>query len=208
MKLVLATSNPGKVKQFHTLLKKLPLVNEVVTLQELGFTEDIAETGTTYEENSIIKAHTACQKTGMVSLGEDGGIEIDALPNQLGVYTARYHKELARDDKLKFILEQLKDVPDEKRTARFTAVVTCEFPNGDRIQTKHVVHGTLTKTFSETDIGMTFAPVFKPKGSDKVLAEYSPEELVKVNHRGLATEKFIAEWKTYIATHDMSIYEK
>lgn len=204
MKLVLATNNSGKVEQFKILLKDLEGVSQVVTLKELGILDDIAETGTTYQENSIIKAHTARLATNQICLAEDGGIEIDALPNKLGVYTARYHKELNKIQKLQHVLDLLKDVPDEKRTARFTAVITCEFPNGDRIQTKHVLEGTITKQMKQPDQGMSYAVIFQPKGSNKNLSEYNTQELVKINHRGLATQKFIAEWNNYLKTHDMS----
>lgn len=200
MKIVLATNNPGKVAQFRTLFKNVPNIT-LLTLDDIGYTTDIPETGNSYEENSAQKAQQVCKETGYICLGEDSGLNIDALPNILGLYTARYMQGANKQQKLESILALLKDVPEEKRTASFTSVVTCQFPNGDSIQTKGTIHGTITTEIVNMNYGMAYTPIFKPIGSNKTLSQLSEDELVQVNHRGIATKMFLAELETYLQTH-------
>lgn len=120
-KLVIASNNAGKLREFKALLT--PLDYEVFTQLELGV-EDVPETGTTFVENAIIKARNAALHTGLPALADDSGIEVDALNGAPGVYSARFSEPDATDEKNNALLiEKLKDVPEAQRTARYRAVL-------------------------------------------------------------------------------------
>ncbi|MBI5452106.1 non-canonical purine NTP pyrophosphatase, partial [Candidatus Gottesmanbacteria bacterium] len=123
--ILIASSNPGKIREIKEILKGVPF--ELKTMDEIGFNEEIPETGETFEENAIIKAKTIGEKTKLLTLAEDSGLEVDALEGRPGIYSARYANgsDLNRIDKL---LKELKRIPKEKRTARFRAVVALYIP--------------------------------------------------------------------------------
>lgn len=201
MKIVIASSNQGKLSQFKTLFKELSDQVEFLSLTDIGYDKEIIEDGTTYEENSLIKANQIVSETGYIALGEDSGLNIDALPGELGLYTARFGKGLTKQQKLELVLEKLKNVPHEKRIASFISVITCKFPNGDILQTKGTLHGHITTEIVNIDGGMAYTPIFVPVGSEKTLSQLTEEELVKVNHRGIAARKFVIEFLNYIKTN-------
>ena len=136
-KLLLATNNAGKVKEFRSLLQGIPF--ELVTPQDIGIKTEVAETGTTYEENARLKACALSKESGLLKLADDSGLEVDALNGEPGVMSARYAGKNASDtDRVKYLLSKMKDVPKEKRTARFRCVIaiakqdkTVEFCEGE-----------------------------------------------------------------------------
>ncbi len=201
IKIVIATHNPGKLSQFKALFQNLEKDVNFLTLSDIAYKKEIEETGTTYEENSLLKATTLCKETGIAALGEDSGLEIDALPNQLGLFTARFGKGMSKEEKLTSVLNQLKDVPWEKRTARFVSVISCVFPDGHMIQTKGEIRGHITQQIVNIDGGMSYTPIFIPEGSNLTLSQLSEEELVKVNHRGIAARKFVEELKQFVTNN-------
>jgi XTP/dITP diphosphohydrolase len=201
MKLIIATTNKDKLTQFKMLLGELKNV-ELLTLNDINYLDDIEETGTTYEQNSEIKADTICKATGLITLGEDSGLEIDALPNILGLYTARFEKQLTKKEKLEKILALLKNVPDEKRTARFVSAITCTFPNGHKIKAKAILEGHISHEIVNLENSSAYTPIFIKKGESEPQAILPKEEYFKQNHRALAIKKFINKFTKYVSANN------
>ena len=121
-KLLLATNNAGKVKEFRSLLQGIPF--ELVTPKDMGIDTEVEENGTTYEENARLKACALAKESGLLTLADDSGLEVDALNGEPGVMSARYAGKNASDaERVKYLLSKIKDVPKEKRTARFRCVI-------------------------------------------------------------------------------------
>lgn len=143
-KLLIATTNKGKLKEFQEFLKDLPL--EVVSLSDVSIDQDYAEKGKTYAENSEGKARFYAELSGLPSLSDDGGIEIDALGGAPGIHSKRWVGKDSTDEK---IIEKMKQValelPDNNRTAYFKTVVTVAFPNGEIIQETGEVKGEIAR---------------------------------------------------------------
>ena len=138
MKLVLASKNRHKLVELQTILGQLGL--EVVLESEVGVDVDVEETGTTFEENSLLKAKAVMEASGMAAIADDSGLEVDALDGAPGVYSARFGGLDSDEARTALLLEKLQGVPDEKRTARFVSVVTCVLPDG-RIVSAHDFKG-------------------------------------------------------------------
>ena len=143
MKILIATHNKKKKAELQRIL--LPLGIEIVTADDIGISlTDVEETGTTFEENSFLKADSGCKESGLPCIADDSGLAVDALGGAPGVYSARYAGEHGNDEKnIDKLLEALKDVPDEKRTAKFVCAVTCVFPDGKVIRTRGECHGVI-----------------------------------------------------------------
>jgi len=182
MKLALATNNKHKVVEIKAVLGDF--FDEMLTLQELGINQDIEETGTTLEENSLIKAKTICEMTGLPSLGDDTGLMVDALNGEPGIYSARYagleHDDAANRKKL---LDNLNNKSDRK--AHFCTVITLYYPDGHYIQALGRVDGEITFEEKGTN-GFGYDPIFYSYDLKKVFAEGTAEEKNSVSHRGRA----------------------
>lgn len=188
---VIATHNNGKVEQIKKLLE--PLNWKVFSLTELGFDEDIEENGTTYSQNSFIKAEYAAKLTNIAAIGEDSGLDIDALNGAPGIYTARYKKGFPRQQRLENLLEELKDVKEEDRSARFVSVITLYLPNGDYLQAEGVCEGKISEEIINLDSGLDFAPVFITKQTGDALSKLTGDDLLAVNHRGNAFRNLVSK---------------
>ena len=117
-KIIFATGNEGKMKEIRMVLSDMDV--EIVSLKEAGINKEIVENGSTFAENAIIKAKTIMEETGMITLADDSGLEIDYLNREPGIYSARYlGEDTPYSEKNKIIMERMQGVPDEKRTARF-----------------------------------------------------------------------------------------
>ena len=187
MTVVLASRNKGKVRELEKLLcEYLGDVIELKSLTEVGITEEIEENGTTFEENAFIKA-SAAAKSGFPGLGDDSGLVVRALDMAPGVYSARYAGEhgndAANNDKLLF---NLKNVPDEKRTARFVCAICVSFPDGSEITAEGACEGKIGYEYRGNN-GFGYDPLFMV--GDKSFAELSAEEKDAVSHRGNALKK-------------------
>jgi len=139
MKLVLASKNAHKLDEMQAILGKFGV--EVILQSELGLDIDVDETGTTFEENSELKARAVLEASGMPSIADDSGLEVDALDGQPGVYSHRFGNKDSDEERNYYLLDLMKDVPDEKRTARFVSVITCLFPDGKKIVARGGVIG-------------------------------------------------------------------
>ncbi|MBO5361081.1 MAG: XTP/dITP diphosphatase [Clostridia bacterium] len=189
MKYIIATHNMKKRNELARILE--PLGVEVLTAEQAGVElTDVEETGTTFEENARLKSQSGCKESGMPCIGDDSGLMVDALDGAPGVYSARYAGDHGNDPaNIALLLENLKDVPDEKRTARFWCTVCCTYPDGKEI----VVNGSCEGKIGyapKGDGGFGYDPVFMV--GDKSFAELSAEEKDEISHRGNAL-KALAE---------------
>jgi XTP/dITP diphosphohydrolase len=185
MKLVLATKNSGKVIEFRRILSELGAENlEVVGLNAFPEIGEIEETGKTFEENSLLKARTICEITGLPALADDSGICVDALNGAPGLYSARYSGkgDAANNQKL---LEELKEVPYEDRTAYFICVAAFVRPDGFEKVEEGRFYGKIMREVVGSG-GFGYDPLFQPDGLDCSSAQLSAEEKDAISHRGKA----------------------
>ncbi|MGN0635392.1 MAG: RdgB/HAM1 family non-canonical purine NTP pyrophosphatase [Acutalibacteraceae bacterium] len=192
MKFLLATHNKKKRAELARILA--PLGVEVLTAEEAGVAlTDVEETGETFEENAVLKAESGCRESGMPCVADDSGLSVDALDGAPGVYSARYAGEHGNDDKnIDKLLHALRDVPQEKRTARFVCTACCIFPDGTRILTSGECPGTIAFAKSGSG-GFGYDPVFVPTEADgRSMAELSDMEKDAISHRRRALEKLAA----------------
>ncbi|MGN1127504.1 MAG: XTP/dITP diphosphatase [Candidatus Flemingiibacterium sp.] len=196
MKLVLASRNRKKIKELETFLSEISSDITVLSLDDIGFHDEIVEDGATFAENSRIKASVPAG-LGYIGVADDSGLEVDALGGEPGVYSARYSGEGATDEKNnKKLLAALAGVPDEKRTARFRTVVTCIFPDGDEIQAEGVCEGRILESPRGQD-GFGYDPLFWYEPLGKTFAELTPDEKNSVSHRGRAMREFAAKLRAH-----------
>lgn len=220
--IIFATGNSAKIKEIREIITDPDFT--VLSMREAGFAASPEENGTTFEENAMIKANAVSALVrearpdspllssgqGIVSyvLSDDSGLVIDALDGAPGIYSARY---LGRDTdynyKMNYILNLMKDVPDEKRTARFVAAVAVIFPDG----TSDVVRGTMEGRIGHAIAGSNgfgYDPFFFLPEYGKTSAEISPEEKNRISHRGKALRavlKKVEAWKAQHADIDRKI---
>lgn len=185
MKVVLASKNPHKLVEISQITKKFDM--ELVLESELGVDIDVEETGTTFEENSFLKANAVMQATGLPALADDSGIAVDALNGEPGIYSARYGFDESLDDagRVQLLLKNMEAVPDGARQAQFVCVITLVTPEGKVIQARGEVHGeVLRETAGEGGFG--YDPIFYYPPFGKTLAQVTPEEKNRVSHRAKA----------------------
>lgn len=199
MKFIIATNNPDKLVELKRILN--PLGIEAVTAKQEGISlDDVEETGSTFKENSFIKADAACKKTGLPAIADDSGICVDALGGAPGIFSARFAGEEATDeDKNNLILEKLKDA--DNRSAHYTAAVTCVFPNGDKLQVEGKCFGEIARE-PDGDGGFGYDPIFLYDG--KSFGNFTAEEKDKVSHRGNALRMLQKELKKYLEENNVN----
>ncbi len=187
IKAVLASGNAHKVHEIGLILKDFDI--ELITMKDAGFHGDVEENGTTFEANSLIKAEAVMDALNVdITLADDSGLMVDALDGAPGVYSARYAGEVcdneANNDKL---LESLKDVPFEKRTATFVTVITYLLASGEKIVARGEVKGHIGFE-RKGDNGFGYDPLFIVEGLDKTYAEMNDDEKSRSSHRAAALE--------------------
>ena len=185
MKVVLASKNPHKLVEIRKITEKFGM--ELVLESELGVDIEVEETGTTFEENSLLKAEAVMKATGLPALADDSGICVDALGGEPGIYSARYGFDPTLDDfgRLRLLLKNTEAVPDGKRQAQFVCVISFVTPEGKVIQARGEVHGELLRAPAGAG-GFGYDPIFYYPPFGKSLAEVSPEEKNSVSHRANA----------------------
>ena len=187
MKLVIATLNKGKKEEISALLENTGI--ELLSLADFPEMPEIIEDGRTFMENALKKARDTYAYTGCMSLADDSGLEVDALDGMPGVMSARFAPTAeARNEKL---LDLMKNVPDEKRTARFVCALAIAGPGGFEWTAEGVVEGRITRE-PRGGKGFGYDPVFYYEPFGKTFAEISREEKNRISHRGIALEKFRA----------------
>lgn len=194
MKVVLASKNPHKLVEISKITEKFDI--ELVMESDLGVDIDVEETGTTFEENSFLKANAVMQATGLPALADDSGIAVDALNGEPGVYSARYGFDDTLDDwgRLQLLLKNTEHVPDGQRQAQFVCVITLVTPQGQVIQARGEVHGELLRA-PAGEGGFGYDPIFYYPPYGKSLAEVSAEEKNQVSHRANALQAFYEKLK-------------
>ena len=185
MKIIAATKNKNKLREFGQILQGF----EIISQEEAGVDIDVEETGTTFEENSMLKAKAIFDATGIAAIADDSGLCVDALDGAPGVFSARYGGE-GYDDagRVGLLLENMKSVPDEKRGARFVCAITLVDKNGV-ITARGECEGKIAYAPSGEN-GFGYDPVFFVEQFGKTMAEISPEEKNQISHRGKALEIF------------------
>ena len=193
MKVLLASRNQGKIKEIKVLLSEYIKDIEVLSLDDVGYFGEIEENGTTFEENAIIKANVGAQ-LGYICIADDSGLSVDALDGAPGVYSARYSGYHANDeDNNTKLLSELKNIPFEKRTARYVCVIACVFPDGRKIVVRETCEGKILSEY-RGDGGFGYDPLFYVDKFGKTFAELSMQEKNTESHRGKAMRKFCQEF--------------
>ena len=194
MKVVLASKNKHKLKEISKITEQFGI--ELVLESEIGVDIEVEETGTTFEENSYLKAKAVMDATGLPALADDSGIAVDALNGEPGVYSARYGFDDSLDDwgRLLLLLKNTENVPDDKRQAQYVCVITLCTPEGEVIQTRGEIHGTLLRQ-PEGEGGFGYDPIFFYPPFGKTLAQVSDEEKNSVSHRGEALKMLYEKLK-------------
>ena len=193
MKLVLASKNPKKLVELNEILSALGV--EVCSEADAGVDVEVEETGSTFEENSLLKAKSVMEASGLPAVADDSGLCVDALNGAPGVYSARYGGPSLDDaGRYRLLLENLRGQP---RGAKFVSVVTCCFPNGDVISARGECPGTIA--FAPMgEGGFGYDPVFFLPGLKKTFAQLSPEEKNAISHRGKALRAFAEKLAAYL----------
>ena len=194
MKVVLASKNKHKLQEISKITEKFGI--ELVLQSELGVDIDVEETGTTFEENSLLKADAVMKATGLPALADDSGIAVDALNGEPGIYSARYGFDDSLDDwgRLLLLLKNTEHVPDGQRQAQFVCVITMVTPAGQMIQARGEIHGELLRA-PRGENGFGYDPIFYYPPLGKSTAELSPEEKNQVSHRANALKLFSEKMK-------------
>lgn len=194
MKMVLASKNPHKLLEIQKIVERFDI--QLVLESELGVDIDVEETGTTFEENSLLKAKAVMEATGLPALADDSGIAVDALNGAPGVYSARYGFDDTLDDwgRLQLLLKNTENVPDGQRQAQFVCAITLMTPEGQMIQARGEVHGELLRAPAGTG-GFGYDPIFYYPPLGKTLAEVAPEEKNQVSHRARALKVLYEKMK-------------
>ncbi len=186
-KLLLATNNQAKVREYLSLLQNIPF--ELVTLAEEGITTTVNEVGESLEENARLKATILATQSQLLTLADDSGLEVDALGGEPGRLSARYAGEGASDrDRVNYLLSRLKGVPWQKRSARFRCIIAIATPGGEVELCSGECRGFITFE-PRGEQGFGYDPVFYLPELDKTMAELPPEIKNQVSHRWQAARK-------------------
>ena len=189
MKVILASKNKHKLEEISKITEKFGF--ELILQSQLGVDIDVEETGTTFEENSLIKAEAVMKATGMAAMADDSGICVEALNGEPGVYSARYGFDETLDDwgRLQLLLKNMEAVPDGKRQAKFVCVITMGTPEGETIQARGEIHGELLRE-PHGENGFGYDPIFYYPPFGMTTAEMSSEDKNQVSHRANALKIF------------------
>jgi XTP/dITP diphosphohydrolase len=184
---IIATKNPGKAREFEHIFAKRGIV--VRTLLDFPEIPDVAETGTTFEENAILKAETVSKFLNKMVIGDDSGLMVDALEGRPGIYSARYAGEPKNDqNNTNKLLSELKGVPEDKRTARFYCALAVAIPGKETFTVSGTCEGRILEEQRGTN-GFGYDPVFYVPEKGAAMAELSADEKNKISHRANALKK-------------------
>lgn len=190
MKLILASRNENKLREFRAMFA--PLNVTLYSQQDVGLSLDVDETGTTFEENALLKAAAVLKATGVAAIADDSGLMVDALGGAPGVYSHRFGNQPDDAARCRYLLEQMRDVPDAVRTAKFVSAIVCLFPEGQKIAVRGECSGTILREMHGSN-GFGYDPVFYVSEFGKTFAELTMEEKNAISHRGKALRAFYAQ---------------
>jgi XTP/dITP diphosphohydrolase len=185
-KLLVATHNKGKIAELADMMQDLQL--EWVGLDDVGITHDVEETGHTFAENAWLKAIAYAQQSGLLTLADDSGLEVEALNGEPGVYTARYGgTHLSHEQRYLLLLENMQQIPPGRRTARFRCVIAIANPAGEKLaEAQGICEGEIALA-PAGNYGFGYDPVFLPEGKNGyTMAQLPPAEKHPISHRGRA----------------------
>lgn len=186
VKLLVATNNPGKVREYEALLKGLPLA--LTYLAQEGIDIEVEETGSTFAENASLKATAYARASGLLTLADDSGLEVDALGGEPGTRSARYAGQGASDeDRYRLLLSRLEGVPWERRTTRFRCVIAVATPQGESRTAEGTCEGIIAFE-PKGEHGFGYDPVFYMPEYGQTMAELEPEVKNRISHRARAAE--------------------
>ncbi len=193
--IIFATKNKNKILEINEIMKDS---FKVISMEDAKINIDIEETGSTFEENAILKATSIMKISGCTVLADDSGLEVDYLNKEPGVHSARYMGEnTSYDIKNNHILELLKDVTEEKRTARFVCVIAAALKNGKVITTRATIEGIIAEKPFGTN-GFGYDPIFFVPEYKMTTAQMTMEQKNKISHRGKALELMKKKLLNYI----------
>lgn len=199
MKLLIATQNPGKVREYQHLLADLPL--EILGLRDVGLADmDVDENGDSFEANALIKAQAYAEAAGVMALADDSGLVVDALDGQPGIYSARYGGPgLDNAGRRALLLQEMASVPDPERTARFMCVIAVVDPHEAQVITAEGrCEGMITTTERDLGKGFGYDALFQPEGHALTFGEMADEQKDTISHRGLAVQALIPRLRDII----------
>ncbi len=204
--MILASRNQKKIKELNAILSATIPDIRILSLDDIGFGDDIEENGTTFEENALIKARTAMAAGGnrYPAVADDSGLAVDALDGAPGVYSARYAGEHGDDAANNTcLLEHMAKVPDEERTAQFVSVIACVFPDGREILVRGEAKGLILREY-RGEGGFGYDPLFlylpeaEGEPQNKTFSEMNAEEKNLISHRGRAIRKLADALEIYL----------
>jgi len=186
-RLIAATKNKGKLKEIAQVLAHVPL--EVVSMADAGIVDDIEETGSTFEENALLKAMNVWRITGETVIADDSGLEVDYLDGAPGIYSARYGGENASDSEKNLkLLNALEGVPTDKRTARFVCVIAAILPDGSTVTVRGTCEGYIAVEPVGSN-GFGYDPLFYVPEIGLTIAQMEADIKNSISHRGNALRK-------------------
>ncbi|GAA1203701.1 RdgB/HAM1 family non-canonical purine NTP pyrophosphatase [Prauserella alba] len=199
MRILLATRNAGKLDELRRIVVKRGLGEvRVLGLSDVEDFPEAPETGATFEENAVAKAHDAAKATGLPAIADDSGLSIDALGGMPGVLSARWSGQHGDDEaNLRLVLGQLQDVPDERRGGGFVSAAAFVVPDGKEIVVRGEWRGTIIREPRGTN-GFGYDPIFVPDGETRTAAQLQPAEKDAVSHRGKALRSLLPHLQEYV----------
>lgn len=188
-RILIATANAGKVNEIRALLRDLDVA--LLSLSDVVDPPAVVEDGATFEENALKKAQALARASGLVALADDSGLSVDALDGRPGVHSARYAGPAATDaQKCALLLEELRSIPDDLRSARFVCVIALVTPIGDEYLFRGECEGRIIHELRGSQ-GFGYDPVFLYREADTTFAEMDRESKNRVSHRGRALGQFV-----------------
>jgi XTP/dITP diphosphohydrolase len=197
-RLILATRNTGKITELRAILAAAELPHELVGADDYPEVPDVKETGVTFAENALLKAHALARATGHPAIADDSGLCVDVLGGAPGIFSARWSGTHGDDEaNLRLLLAQLSDIAPEHRAAHFACAAALALPDG----TERVVEGRLDGTLRTAPAGtggFGYDPILQPDNDTRTCAELSPEEKNAISHRGKAFRALIPSIATLV----------
>ena len=185
-RIIFATTNKGKLDEIKMIMKDFDV--EIVSMKDAGIYAVIEETGTTFEENAVIKAENFINLTGCITLADDSGLEIDYINKEPGVYSARYlGEDTPYSVKNKVLIDRLSGAEGDERSARFVCAIAAAFPDGETVVKRATIEGVIGYEERGTN-GFGYDPILYVPEYGKTTGEMEPEEKNKISHRGKALE--------------------
>ena len=189
MDFILASKNPNKLREMAAILE--PCGIRLRLQSELGLDIDVEETGTSFEENALLKAGAVMRVSGLPAIADDSGLEVDALGGAPGIYSARYGGDACKNDRERylFLLKNMENVPDGERTARFVCVIAAVWPDGKKMIARGTCEGVILRTPGK-DNGFGYDPVFYVPEEGSAFSEMPQERKNEISHRANALKRF------------------